>query len=346
MKTRPWQNALTVLAYPLLRLAIFGMRLVPIRLGYRIAAAAAWCAYHIDLKRRRRGILNVGRAMPETSPARRMEIVRGVYRNVFCVAYEFAINGKMMRAEGVQERITRKGFEHYESLPRGDIGAIGATAHFGSWEVLGPALSFVGWRLHSVARGADAGILDRYWRSLREVNGQRIVSFQGAIKEGRRIVQQGGNLAFVADQHAPINRIWVPFCGRLCGMIKTPAGMARRFNVPLCMSFCRRIGLDYRFEIQFFPLVRPNPDLPAREDIARMTLIYAKALEAHVRKYPEDYLWLFRIWRKPIDGEEYIGGDGTYVRHATFGPDGLEATADSRAVQPGASGAAGEGDGA
>lgn len=344
MKTPPWQKALTVVAYPAVRLIVFVMRLLPIRVGYRLCAIVAWCAYHVDRKRRRRGIAHVGRAMPETSPARRAEIVRGTYRNLFCVAYEFAVNGKMMRSPTVKERISFKGLEHYEAIPRGDVGVIGCTAHFGSWEVMGPAVSLVGWRLNSVARGVDTGILDRYLLSLREVNGQRIISFQGAIKQVRRILQRGGNLAFVADQHAPINRLWVPFFGIPCGLIKTPAGMARRFSTSLNIGFCRRIGLDYRFEVEFFPSIYPDPELSVREDIARMTQAYAACLEAHVRKYPEDYLWLFRIWRKPVNGEEYIGGDGTYVRHATFGPDGVETTADPRTVQPGASRPAGEGD--
>jgi len=334
------------LLYPIMRAAVWAFRLLPPTAGYALCDVIAWLGYHVDVKRRRRGIRNFGIAFPGRSRAERAASVRAVYRHVVRLSYEIIVMGKLLAGDGARTRVEWEGSEHTDRLQSRAEGAVYATAHVGNWEVMGVAMSARGNPLNSVARGVETGAYDRFLRGLREVHGQRIVDFQGAIKEGGRLLTSGKNLAFVADQHAPVNRIWVPFFGVPAGMIKTPAGMARRYRVPMIVGFCRRIGPGYRFKAKLFPPIHPDLDRPAREDVARMTLAYVRHLEAYIRENPEDYLWLHRIWRAPIDGEEFIGGDGTHVRHAAFGPDGDQADSDREPHEPRAPRPARKGDGA
>jgi len=332
------------LLYPFMRVIVWGFRLVPLTVGYGICDAIAGLAYVVDVKRRRRAIRNFGLAFPERSRAECAASIRAVYRHVVRVSYELMLMGKLLAGDGVWTRVEWEGGDHADLARAGAGGVVCATAHVGNWEVMGVAMSARGSPINSVARGVDSGVYDRFLRGLREVHGQRIVDFQGAIKEGRRLLTAGENLAFVADQHAPVNRIWAPFFGFPAGFIKTPAGMARRHGVPVIVGFCRRIGPGFRFKATLFPPIHPDPDRPAREDVARMTLDYIRYLEAYVRERPEDYMWLHRIWRAPIDGEEFIGGDGTYVRHAAFGPDGNPADSDREPQEPRPPRPAGKGD--
>lgn len=334
------------LLYPFMRVAVWAFRLIPPTAGYAICDVIARLGYLVDGKRRRRGIRNFGIAFPERSRAECADSVRAVYRHVVRMSYEVILMGKLLAGDGARNRVEWEGGEYSDRVQSRGEGAVYATAHVGNWELMGVAMSARGNPLNSVARGVETGAYDRFLRGLREVHGQRIVDFQGAIKEGGTLLKSGKNLAFVADQHAPVNRIWVPFFGFPAGVIKTPAGMARRYRVPMIVGFCWRAGPGFRFKAKLFPPIHPDPDRPAREDVARMTLAYVRHLESHIREHPEDYMWLHRIWRAPIDGEEFIGGDGTYVRHAAFGPDGNQADSDREPQEPRPPRPARKGDGA
>jgi len=337
-----WRKRLLTVFYPAFRAAVFVLGRLPPAAGYGAADALAGLFYRLDGKRRRRGLRNVARAFPERSPSEHAEIVRGTYRNLLRLAYDLTRMGRTLR-RGEEEAIVFEGGEHVTGHAR-DQGMVCATAHVGAWEVLGASMHLLGRRATSVAKGVDEGVYERFLRRLREVHGQRIISFAGAVKEGRTLVQSGASLAFVADQHAPVNRIWIPFFGVPSAFVKTPAGLARRYGVPMLVGFCRRTGPGSRFRATFYPLIHPDPEAPVRLDIARMTRTYVRYLEDYVRAHPHDYLWLHRLWRRPVDGEEAVQGDGTYVRNASFGSDTAQASPDREPDQPGAPRPAGQGD--
>jgi len=329
-----WPRRLETVFYPAVRVAIFVLGRLPPAAGYALADGVARLGFRLDGKRRRRALRNVARAFPERTPAEHAAIVRAAYRNLARLGYEITAMGRRL-GPGSGESLVFEGAEHVTSHPR-ELGLVCATAHVGAWEILGTAMHLVGRPVTSVAKGVDRNVYERLLRRLREVHGQRILAFEGAVHEGRKLLQSGASLAFVADQHAPVNRIWIPFFGALAAFVKTPAGLARRYGVPLLVGFCRRAGPGYRFRATFYPLIHPDPAVPVREDIARITRQYVQHLEAYIRAHPGDYLWLHRLWRRPIEGEESVRGDGTYVRHASFGSDVSPA---GGYPQPGQSGA-------
>ena len=337
-----WRRRLLTVFYPALRAGVFVLGRLPTTAGYGLADALARLCFRLDGKRRRRGLRNVARAFPERSPEEHAAILRGTYRNLLRLAYDLTLMGRKLRP-GTGETIAFEGGEHVTGHPP-DRGMVCTTAHVGAWEVLGASMHLLGRPATSVAKGVDEGVYERFLRRLREVHGQRIISFAGAVKEGRTLVQSGAALAFVADQHAPVSRIWVPFFGVPSSFVKTPAGLARRYGVPLLVGFCRRTGPGFRFQATFYPLIHPDPEAPVRLDIARMTRTYVQYLEAYVRAHPEDYLWLHRLWRRPVEGEEAVQRDGTYVRNASFGSDAAQASSDREPDEPGAPQRAGQGD--
>jgi lauroyl/myristoyl acyltransferase len=49
--------------------------------------------------------------------------------------------------------------------------------------------------------------------------------------------------------------------------------------------------------VRFEPAIDPDPKLPEEEDSYRMMLAFHRALEAAIRRTPEQYLWLHRRWK-------------------------------------------------
>jgi len=297
---------------------IFLIRLLPAPVGYWLCDRAASLSFWIDVKRRRRALINVHNSLPDLSPAERTIIVKKCYRNLIRVGYEMVMVDRWLRPETLDSCADFSELEKVSEVLSDRRGTILMGAHFGNWEVAGVVMGLLGHPLTAVARGLDNPLFDGFLRKLRELFGIKVISHRGAVRKGRRIVMDGGNLYFTADQHAREGRIWVPFLGKPVAWAKAPASLARRMNVPIIVGVCRRVGPGFRFKATVFPPIFPDPDLPVREDVGRMIQAYVRYLEACIREHPEEYLWLHRRWRSVPDGEEFMREDGTYVRHATF----------------------------
>ena len=134
----------------------------------------------------------------------------------------------------------------------------------------------------------------------------------------------------------------MPFLHDLAAFAKTPAGLARRYGRPISVGFCRRSGPGFRFVLTLYPKIRPDLNLSAREDIARMTRTWVGYLESFVREHPDQYLWMHRQWRTPVVGDELVDREGQYIRRASFDAEQLQALAEP---QPVTAGIAGDGQG-
>lgn len=313
------------------RCFFFVLRIVPMPVGYWITDRVAGLAYRIDGKRRRRGFRNVTHCFGDRSEAERNAIVKACYRNLLRVGFETLHAGPLIAGD-YEKVIEVEGREHLEAVRNGGVLLSG---HVGNWEVAGIALCRLIGPIFSVAKAVEQGPFERYLRQQREVCGQRVISFKGAVDRARAILTDGERIGFVGDQHGRVNRIWTPFFGMPAAYVKTPATLARRYGYPVSMCFCTRVGPGFRFRLVITPPVHPDPDRPVREDVARIIQTFSQRLEACIRERPGDYLWLHQRWRAAQDGEEYIGEDGTYVRRHTFGSERAPADSDRSAKEPG-----------
>lgn len=307
----------SIAIYSAVRALLFLVGLIPVPVGYWLCDRVARVGYTLSRARRNRGLGNVRRAFPELSAAEHIAMVKASFRNIIRVGYELILAPRLLGPGTVHECAVVKGIEHVASAHSAGVGSVLVGSHFGNWEIAGAIMGLLGYPITAVARGMEDRRFDLLLKKLRELYGLKVIGIRGAVQKGRSLIAEGEKLYFTADQHAREGRIWIPFFGQPAAWTKTPASLARRLNVPLFIGFCRRVG-PFRFDTVLLPPVLPDLELPVREDVARMTQSYVRHLEAHIRKYPGDYLWLIRRWRTPRDGDEFIGENGVYVRRADF----------------------------
>ncbi|MBU0756204.1 MAG: hypothetical protein KJ645_13765 [Planctomycetes bacterium] len=309
--------------YFLIRSAFFLIAAIPTRTGYWCCDRIARWGYRIDVKRRRRAVSNISMAFPDRTPSEHEAIAKACYRNLLRIGYEMILTEKHLTPETVQACGDFAELEKAGDLLSKNKATILLGAHVGNWEIAGIIMGILGHRITAVAMGVGENpLLDLFIKRFREKYGLKIISHLGAVKNGRDILRNNENLYFTADQHVGGSGLWVDFFGRPVAWTKSPASLAHRLNVPIIVGFCRRMENRFRFKFTVFPPIIPDPQLPVREDIGRMTQIYVRYLESYIRQHPEDYLWIYRIWRRPKDGEERMMEDGVYVRHASFTGDG------------------------
>ncbi|HSL82709.1 MAG TPA: lysophospholipid acyltransferase family protein, partial [Thermoanaerobaculia bacterium] len=229
---------------------------------------------------------------PKSSAAERKRLARESYVHLGATLGE--VLWLLTRScAAVLRHVELTGLEAVEALQAAGRPVLFVTGHCGNWELLAAAYSCRMKPATVVARAPDEAPLQRLLAGFRGRFGTRTVERgeAGAAKELLRTLRGGGVLAMLIDQDTRVEGVWVPFFGRPA---YTPVGAARlalRRDVAVVPVFDERLpdgSHRARFEA---PLELPEDEVAA-------TALMTRAIEAHVRRVPEQWVWMHRRWRR------------------------------------------------
>lgn len=256
---------------------------------------------------RRRVVLeNLERALPELAPARRRRIGARAARNLGRTFVEFLRFAGAERSR-VGELVEIEGLRELERALAGGRGAVVVTAHLGAWALYATALASRGVRSALlVGRQHNPGV-------------QRLIFAipQGAVRfipKGRRApravlesLAEGRAALIVADHHASVGKLWIPFMGHEASTLPLPGALAVRHGLPLFVLHGHR-GAGGRHRVQVESLRVPEEGERAGREEATARLLNER-LGAAIRAAPEHYYWYHRRW-KPRPAGEPAAGEG------------------------------------
>ena len=186
-----------------------------------------------------------------------------------------------------------------QSLSDGQ-GAILATAHTDNWELFGGALAMAGIPLVGVAMKQKNSAADRFINEYRTMIGMHI-TYKTGVREMFAMLQKGWVIGLIMDQDT--NRhdgVVLNFFGRPTNCTPGAASMARFRNVPIVPAFMHQDEQGQHTLVVHDPVYVENTG-DKREDIRRTTQVLNDVIEAHVRKYPEEWFWLHDRWKSVRD---------------------------------------------
>lgn len=179
------------------------------------------------------------------------------------------------------------------------------TGHCGNWELLAYLIAAVGFPMHAVYRPLDSPALDSWVRSTRERRGITLLDKFGAAHRINNVLESGNPLAFVADQNAGDRGLFVPYFGRLASSYKAIGLLAIKHDAPVVCAAARRLlgpeawrhGGGFRYRMEVTDVIEPDAWKGQPDPLFYVTARYRRALEQMVRKAPEQYLWMHRMWK-------------------------------------------------
>lgn len=179
-------------------------------------------------------------------------------------------------------------------------GAVIAASHSGNWELMGGAFAMAGIPLVGVAKKQKDSSADRFINEYRTLIGMHI-TYKTGVREMFAMLKKGWAIGLIMDQDTNLHDgIVLNFFGRPTNCTPGAASMARFQGVPIFTSFMHRDeqGMHTLFvEGPFY--VEKTAD--KRADISRTTQLINDAIEAHIRKYPEEWFWLHDRWKSLRD---------------------------------------------
>ncbi len=262
------------------------------------AGAVGSFYWNLSARHRRRAVLNVKAAFPELDDGQAEALAEASMRSLMAM---FLVDSLVM-----SRRVTPSGWSQHVSLgPLADTveillsdkPAILVTAHQGNFELLGYTLSMLGVPITALARPLDNPMLNAWILSMRTRHGLEIITKWGATDRVVEAISRGAKVAFIADQNAGDDGIFVPFFDRLASSYKSIALLAVRERLPVIAGFARRVEGDFKYEIICLDRLEPEAWEAHDDPIFYVSAWYTWAIERMVRMAPEQYWWLHRRWK-------------------------------------------------
>jgi KDO2-lipid IV(A) lauroyltransferase len=297
-KIGPLQTAVHLGQYAGARALSWVFGAFPTEQNLRTAGVVADAWARMNPRRLERAVGNIRRAMPDLPDERVHELALGSVRYMF---RQF-----MVDAFQLPRLLTDETWPRHVDMSK----AAGATAtflsgkpgifiapHAGNWELLGQIPATLGFRIHALARPLDNPFLWNWALGLREARGMRVVTKFGATDEVTKIIEEGGRIAFIADQNAGEDGVFVPFFGQMASAYKSIGLLAMRYELPIVISTAFRVGDGFDYQIHTVDVIQPGDWRDFDDPLFYVTARYNRAMERAVLLAPDQYLWMHRRWK-------------------------------------------------
>ena len=197
-------------------------------------------------------------------------------------------------------RVEVDGTEHMEQAAKEGRGIIALTAHVGNWELLAASHVLASWPLSVMMRPLDSPILDRLIERFRLKSGVELIAKRHGLREALEALRRGRMVGILLDQNASRREgVFAPFFGVPASTSRGVALISLRSGAPVVPVFIRRLA-DGRHRVEVDP---PLP-MPADGDAVAYTAAFNQAIEAAIRRAPEQWFWLHRRWKtRPLEAQ-------------------------------------------
>ncbi len=283
------------------------------RRAQRLGTSLGTLAWRLAGGERRRTLAHLEIAFPELDAAGRAQLGRACFRHLGAMAGETFHLMRHGRA-GLEGRLEIVGSEHLEAALAAPEPVVLLMAHCGNWELCGAALGILGvdtWAIVREMQSPEAEELVAGYRA--HLGGIRSIP-RGSTAASRALLsvlrQPRAALALLADQDFESDGVMVPFFGRPAFTPVGPARLALRRHCRMVPVFDHRLP-DGRHQVEILPCL----DLPGDETAATAAL--TAVIEAQIRRFPEQWVWMHRRWRRQAPERGLDRG----ARYAVVGED-------------------------
>lgn len=277
--------------------------LVPRKAARAIGAKIGLLAYRAVPRLRKVGLRNLELAFPDWTDARRGVVLRKLYRNMGWLLAEFCQMPKYTR-ENSEAFICYDGLENYLAARNKGKGVLIVTGHLGAWELSSFYHSLMGYPMSMVIRRLDNVRVDQLVNHIRCLHGNRVLHKDDFARGLLGAMRQGETVGILMDTNmTPPQGVFVPFFGTLACTASGLARVALKTGAAVLPGFMLWEESEQRYVLHFGGEIVLNRTGDDEADAVTNTAKCTAAIEAYVRRYPDQWLWVHRRWKTRPDGE-------------------------------------------
>ncbi|MBC2716604.1 MAG: lysophospholipid acyltransferase family protein [Desulfobacteraceae bacterium] len=290
------ETVIGTIAYRSIKTLFDILALIPPEVGEKISLVLSKIWFALDKRRRNIAIDNIAHAFGDQMTS--YEIKRMARKTFF---YTVNMIFETPRAYtwkpgDLSKHYTVRGLYHLLAAQMRGKGVLLFSGHIGNWEISVQLNNISGLKVNGIYRKLDFLPFERYFHEKRESTGSRLYPLKGAAKAIFRELRLGNCMALLIDQNAKRHQgVFVDFFGRKACANKGPAQLALATGVPVIPYFFVRENGKYHFEVlPEIPIVKTGD---MEKDILVNTQNFNRVIEDIIRRYPDQWLWIYNRWK-------------------------------------------------
>jgi Kdo2-lipid IVA lauroyltransferase/acyltransferase len=271
------------------------LSLIPYRLRIKIGEYLGLAVYYIYKKRKLIAFDNILKSFPNMTHTGQKKLCRESFRHFGMSVMEF-IQLKKFDDKFIKDYISIEGEEYIKEAFAQGKGIIGICPHLGNWEFVAAYIALRGNPLSVIMKRQSNSYINSLIEKLRLSFNMELIYKSKAAFPVIRALKKNRIVAFVADQDAGKNGLFVEFLGRQASTAQGPARFALSYNSP-AMIFTGIRQKKGKLKIIISPILKFDYHSNKMSAIYNNTELWTKAIEGYIKKYPEQYFWVHRRWK-------------------------------------------------
>jgi KDO2-lipid IV(A) lauroyltransferase len=254
-------------------------------------------AYVIDAPHRRIVRRNLRLAFPDWSQEKIRQTSKRVFQHLGATFVEICQLATYSKSD-VVDRVRVVGAERWRHALDNRQGLIIVSAHLGNWEF---GMQFASCFMQKPALGVAKRIrfqpLNQWVHHLRTRFGTSIIHKKGALPDMRQALRRDEIVCLLVDQSKRKEGVDVNFFGHRVPATPAAAFLSIRCKSPILPIFCiREASGQLTIHVERPIKTRWSGDL--RADVQANTQLITDTVEGMIRKYPEQWFWVHKRWKK------------------------------------------------
>ena len=268
------------------------VNLLPLPVQLAIGRMLGRVAYVLSRRDRHIAKVNLDLCLPELSPAQRELILKDHFRSLGCALFETGLVWWASSAR-LKRLIRFEGLEHLDAALARGKGALMLSAHFTTLEMGARALTLLGPMAVMYLTPSNALVAELARRGRTRHALEAVTSEQ--IRELLQNLKRNLPVWYAPDQRfTDKSSELVPFFGVPAASNVATSRLAKISGATVLPYFPERRADNRGYVIRIHAPFDPFPS----DDPIADTRRFHELFEAHVREYPEQYLWAYKRFRR------------------------------------------------
>jgi len=267
---------------------------LPVRWVGGLGAGLGRIGYLLDRRHRDIALRNLQRIFPEKERSWRRRIARESFAELGRVTFELP-HVFLRSRKFLLSHVETEGEQPFRKAMEEGNGVFLAACHHSNWELGALMFSLLGYQSTVIYRPLRQAPLEEYLKQCRERFGASVRSRFEGLRWLPKALKEGASIGVMIDQHLS-NGVPIPFMGHLANTTTLPAVFARKRGTPVFGVALHRIGKDFRFRLQIWPVPMPESSVDRDTDHCQLMEIIGQGFDPIIRARPELWLWIHRRW--------------------------------------------------
>jgi KDO2-lipid IV(A) lauroyltransferase len=284
----------------ILRIGITFVNILPLKISYIFGKWLARIVFFIWRGRRRVIIENLKLAFGDRNNKKEIKkLYKEIIENIGKGFME-TIKFRTLSDSFFNNNINIIGISNLKDAINKGKGVIAVSAHLGNFTLIGRKLAMLGYKFNYINRDPHNKGVAEIFKKIRKYDGVNFIPDKPknlCLKKSIDCLKNGEILFIQIDINVASGGIFVDFFGHKVPTFKGPVTLSMRSGAPVLPMFIVRDNNNIQNIIVEPPVnIFRNGDI--EEDIYRNTYNIVKIIEDYIRRYPTQWWWIHRRWKR------------------------------------------------